>query len=190
MELNKKTFKKWLSNPRNDHVVAYYSSDKSLVKSLYGYVHNSIESGESSIVITKPSILELLRQEITKHKLDTKTFSMDQLTVFNSTDLLEDFMVDSLPNKELFFAKLKGIISEQATKTDKPLRIYGDMVATLWEEGKKNAAMELEKLWNELADIYSFSLYCAYPTYLFTQQLQESDSISAYHDFSTNLTVA
>jgi PAS domain S-box-containing protein len=41
--------------------------------------------------------------------------------------------------------------------------IFGEMVAVLWSEGKVEAALELEQLWNELARTRSFSLRCAYP---------------------------
>jgi signal transduction histidine kinase len=37
------------------------------------------------------------------------------------------------------------------------------MVALLWAEGKPEAAIRLEELWNDLARTHSFSLRCAYP---------------------------
>ena len=40
---------------------------------------------------------------------------------------------------------------------------FGEMVALLWAEGKIDAALQLEEMWNRLAEIYSFSLCCAYP---------------------------
>jgi hypothetical protein len=44
------------------------------------------------------------------------------------------------------------------------------MVALLWAEGQTEAAIELEKLWNELANTYSFSLHCAYPMQAFCRE--------------------
>ena len=41
------------------------------------------------------------------------------------------------------------------------------MVALLWAEGLKTAAIELEELWNELAESYAFYLHCAYPSAFF-----------------------
>jgi hypothetical protein len=41
------------------------------------------------------------------------------------------------------------------------------MVALLWAEGNSQAAIELEGLWNELAESYAFYLHCAYPSTLF-----------------------
>jgi hypothetical protein len=44
-----------------------------------------------------------------------------------------------------------------------PVRIFGEMVALLWDAGNAGAAVDLEALWNELGRQYSFSLLCAYP---------------------------
>lgn len=44
------------------------------------------------------------------------------------------------------------------------------MVALLWAEGKAEAAIQLEKLWNGIARTYSFSLRCAYPMQGFSKQ--------------------
>src|ERR1051325_3166441 len=44
-----------------------------------------------------------------------------------------------------------------------PIAAYGEMVALLWSEGKREAAVRLEQLWNDLYSTHSFSLLCAYP---------------------------
>jgi PAS domain S-box-containing protein len=43
------------------------------------------------------------------------------------------------------------------------------MVALLWIDGNAKAAIQLEKLWNNLAKIRSFTLFCAYPKNSFNQ---------------------
>ena len=46
---------------------------------------------------------------------------------------------------------------------------FGEMVALLWEDGKYDAAIRLEQLWNELGKEHSFFLHCAYPIKNFSQ---------------------
>src|SRR5436305_29207 len=41
------------------------------------------------------------------------------------------------------------------------------MVALLWAQGQREAAMRLEHLWNDLARTHAFSLLCAYPLRFF-----------------------
>jgi hypothetical protein len=45
---------------------------------------------------------------------------------------------------------------------DGRVRIFGQMVDVLWQRGERNAAIQLEVLWNELAQTEAFSLLCGY----------------------------
>jgi PAS domain S-box-containing protein len=51
---------------------------------------------------------------------------------------------------------------KKSVNHDRPLAIYDEMAALLWQEGKENAAIRLEQLWNDLADTHSISVCCAY----------------------------
>jgi anti-sigma regulatory factor (Ser/Thr protein kinase) len=42
------------------------------------------------------------------------------------------------------------------------VRAFGEMVALLWAAGDVAGAIELEALWNDLAEVREFSLLCAY----------------------------
>ncbi len=44
------------------------------------------------------------------------------------------------------------------------------MASLLWAVGKREAALELERLWDSLAGQHGFSLHCAYPISLFGRQ--------------------
>jgi orotate phosphoribosyltransferase len=48
-----------------------------------------------------------------------------------------------------------------------PVHAFGEMVALLCARGRYDAALHLERLWNELARKLDFSLFCAYPWALF-----------------------
>jgi anti-sigma regulatory factor (Ser/Thr protein kinase) len=55
-----------------------------------------------------------------------------------------------------------GGLLREATTTGRPVRVYGEMVALLWEAGDVLAALELESLWNDLGESLRFSLFCSY----------------------------
>src|SRR4029077_3560627 len=65
------------------------------------------------------------------------------------------------------FADLVGGIvgraKEAAGGKNARVAAFGEMVALLWAKGRSKAAIRLEQLWNELAQVQSFSLRCAYP---------------------------
>ena len=56
-----------------------------------------------------------------------------------------------------------GQVIRAAGAAGHPVRVYGEMVALLWDAGQLNAALELEGLWNDLARDIPFGLYCGYP---------------------------
>ena len=58
------------------------------------------------------------------------------------------------------------------------------MVALLCAEGKHDAAVRLEELWNSLAGRHAFHLFCAYPTHLFASadQVLAFQKVCSAHD--------
>ena len=56
-----------------------------------------------------------------------------------------------------------GQVIRAAGAAGHPVRVYGEMVALLWDAGQLNAALEVEGLWNDLARDIPFGLYCGYP---------------------------
>ena len=75
---------------------------------------------------------------------------------------LGSLLVDHRPDPQLFNAVIGGLIRD-AAKGGRRVRVFGEMVALLWEAGQVTAAMELESLWNGLGLRTPFSLFCAYP---------------------------
>jgi hypothetical protein len=54
------------------------------------------------------------------------------------------------------------------------------MVDVLWQRGKREAAIRLEVLWNELAQIESFSLLCGYAFGHFYKEASVDDICGQY----------
>lgn len=75
---------------------------------------------------------------------------------------LATFMVDGMPDAARFRTTIGQLVS-RAAENEHNVRIYGEVVAVLWDEGNVTAAIALEDLWNDLSSRYPFSLFCAYP---------------------------
>ena len=74
-------------------------------------------------------------------------------------------MIEGYPNAA-HFAELMGACigrAKQAARNEQSaVAAFGEMVALLWNEGKADAAIRLEQLWNDLAKTHAFNLRCAY----------------------------
>src|SRR5581483_7686374 len=61
------------------------------------------------------------------------------------------------------FDEVVGGVVRRAARRGGGVRAYGEMVALLWGAGDVLGAIELERLWNDLAREQEFALLCAYP---------------------------
>ncbi len=62
-----------------------------------------------------------------------------------------------------FFAPVFYRAKIAAQREQKQVVAFGEMVAILCAQGRVEAAVQLEKMWNELLRRHNFSLRCAYP---------------------------
>lgn len=160
----------WYASPGHGHAVQFYPDSKTLIANLREYVSTGLESGATCIVIATKQHLSMLGE------FDGRYVTLD------AHKALDSFMLDDLPNKELFNKNIGGLVSEAIARHGRPLRAYGEMVAILWKQGNKEAVLQLEQLWNELAKEYEFSLYCAYPVLHFTEDPEARLKISGCHN--------
>src|SRR5439155_510985 len=83
----------------------------------------------------------------------------------DAAETLSLFMLDGIPDVVRFRTVIGGVLEQaKATAGDRArATVFGEMVALLWAAGKRDAAIRLEELWNDLAQTHAFSLRCAYP---------------------------
>src|SRR5260370_7679084 len=82
-------------------------------------------------------------------------------------------MMNGWPDAGGFWREIwNGITQRAGAVPGKHLGVaaFGEMVSLLWAEGKPDAAIRLEQLWNELGRTHSFHLHCAYPLDFFPQE--------------------
>src|SRR5262249_32916517 len=81
--------------------------------------------------------------------------------VFDARATLERFMVDGSPDRRAFAEAVEQLI-ERATRPGLPVRGYGEMAALLRDDEDRSGALQVETLWNDLAERYPFALFCGY----------------------------
>jgi hypothetical protein len=118
-------------------------------------------------VIATKAHREALAQRLKARGLDTLKAGMHgRYIALDAAETLAKLSVDGWPDAARF-AKLMGDIVTQAQAASEGgnsrVVAFGEMVSLLWAQGKREAAIYLEQLWNDLAKTHSFSLRCAYP---------------------------
>src|SRR5271154_1246450 len=149
------------------HTVQFYAEDQSLIDGLSRLVWTALGTGNSAIVIATKPHSEALTATLRARDLDTTT-AMRQgcFILLDASETLAKFTVDGWPDGALFSELIGGYFNQaQAASHGGSSRVvaFGEMVSLLWAQGKPDAAIRLEQLWNDLAKTHSFSLRCAYP---------------------------
>jgi hypothetical protein len=79
--------------------------------------------------------------------------------MLDARQTMAKFMTGARPDARLFVDVMGETITRLVRgREGTPVRAYGEMVDLLWQDGNTDGAIELERLWNELATRYHFSL--------------------------------
>ncbi|MCU1247670.1 MAG: hypothetical protein JWQ49_699 [Edaphobacter sp.] len=160
----------------NTHCVQFYDQDSYLLDSLTKLIGTTLMAGDVAIIIATPEHRQELAERLKARGLDLEiTANLGSYCALDAAEALSAFMVQGLANAALFRSFMGYILSSiKPTAEGKLPRIvlFGEMVALLWADGNFDAALQLERLWNDLARSHSFQLYCAYPMKVFSQEGQ------------------
>jgi PAS domain S-box-containing protein len=159
-------------NPRpllskSAHSVHFYADDQLLIDDLTRLIGTALVSGDAAIVVATKAHREALAGQLRARHLDiAKAAAEGRLISLDAEDTLSRIMSDRLPDSGRFKKLIGNAITGVRAAMNSEQRgvvVFGEMVAILWAQGKQEAAIHLEELWNSLAGEYSFSLRCAYP---------------------------
>jgi hypothetical protein len=147
-------------------VVQFYEDDNLLVELLSRFIGTALITDDSAVVVATQRHRDALAQRLLHRGLDVSVAMRQQRYIpLDAEQTLASFMRGGSPDPQRF-ADVIGPVVEGAAKSARGrgrVAAFGEMVAILWAQGKIDAALQLEELWNKLAEKHAFSLCCAYP---------------------------
>jgi hypothetical protein len=143
------------------HAVQFYNDDVFLIDTVSAFITAGLKENGAIIVIATAQHREELRNTL-------QAANNSSITYLDAVEVLSAFMVDGWPNETRFISTVGPLLQRAALKG--PVRIFSEMAAVLWTEGKTQAAIRLEELGNEVASQHAFSLLCTYPMSGFPDQ--------------------
>jgi len=159
---------------QHKHSVQFYSEDSFLLDSLSRFIGSALGAGDAGVVIATAEHRAELAERLAARGLDVAiAVEQGRYVALDAAATLSQFMVDGWPDEKRFVDAVGSVISSARAAAEKEhgrTALFGEMVALLWEEGKTEAALKLEQLWNQIAQSHSFSLICAYPLSKFYRQ--------------------
>jgi KaiC/GvpD/RAD55 family RecA-like ATPase len=145
--------------------VKFYGHESSLFATVAGFLSEGLVAGQPAIIVATESHRKGIVEQLAARLIDVvQAQQRGVLMLFDARQTLERFMVDDEPDPDEFERVAGGLI--ERVLVDRPgavVRAYGEMVNLLWEDGRAEAAIRLELLWNKLSNKYQFTLLCGYP---------------------------
>jgi PAS domain S-box-containing protein len=149
----------------SDHFVQFYDDEAGIVDAVSHFVGEGLDEGGTAILIANARLLTGVTERMTARGIDLPSLEKSSRYAGWDTDAtLAKLMVDGWPDPHRFSDVIERVIARAASEhREGGVRVYGDMVTRLWVDGRREAALRLEKLWNELRRRHAFSLFCGYP---------------------------
>jgi DNA-binding NarL/FixJ family response regulator len=169
------------------HEVQFYSDDALLLDTFARFIAVALKSGRAAIVVISEPRRDGLVSRLNAQGIDvdasTRQGTYIQLDV-NKT--FSSFMVDGMPDSARFFPVVGALIEAAAKAAMQPhhgVVVCGEGTSILWAEGKADAAIRVEHLWDEVGKTLGVDILCGYALSSFHGEEDEHvfQSICAEH---------
>jgi len=149
------------------HEVLFYSEDTVFLDRCAHFIAAVLEGGDVAVVLATESHRDGLNHRLKVQGLDVDAAIRDGRYIpLDVAKTLATFMVNDMPDADRFFEVAGGLIrtAAKAGKREHPrIAACGECAPFLWAEGKADAAIRLEQLWDQLVTTYEVDTFCGYP---------------------------
>jgi FixJ family two-component response regulator len=148
------------------HEVQFYSEDAVFLNSFTRFISAALQAGDVAIVIATESHRNSLVEKLKAQGLDIDAAIRQGTYIpLDVVKTLSTFMVNDMPDSDRFF-EVAGDLIRTAAKAGQrehpPIVACGECAPLLLAEGKADAAIRLEQLWDQLATTYELEILCGY----------------------------
>jgi CheY-like chemotaxis protein len=148
------------------HEVQFYSDDALLLDTFARFIAAALKSGRAAIVVItelhRDGLVSRLKEQALDVDAATQQGTYIQLDVNNT---LSTFMVNDMPDSTRFFPVVGGLIeaaAKAARQQHRGVVACGEGTSVLWAEGKADAAIRVEQLWDEVGKTFGVDILCGY----------------------------
>jgi DNA-binding NarL/FixJ family response regulator len=148
------------------HEVGFYSNERRFLDHLTRFVGAALSDGDAAIVAATESHRDRLIPSLQAHGVDiAEAVERGRYVALDATDALSTFMVNGMPDPIRFMNAFGNLIltAAKTAKAEHPrVAIFGECVHLLWAGGNAEAAIQMEKLGNQLTKMHEVNFLCGY----------------------------
>jgi DNA-binding NarL/FixJ family response regulator len=149
-----------------NHEVQFYSEDAAFVVGFTRFIEVSLRAGNAVIVVTTEAHRKDLLATLQARGVDiVAAIEQGRYISLDVDDTLSTFMLDGLPDAARFLKVAGDLVAAaaKASNRDRPrVSACGECAPTLWAQGRADAAVQVEHLWDEIAKNCNVEILCGY----------------------------
>jgi hypothetical protein len=145
-----------------DHLSHFYDDESDLTTTVATFLEPAFSERLAILAIGTAPHLAAIEERFRSHGHDLESArAAGQYVAIDAEQSLPDLLVDGVPSKERF-DQLVGERIAALSKTHGGVRAFGELVNLLWRDGRRQAALRLEELWNDALGYHPCSVVCGY----------------------------
>ncbi len=160
------------------HAVQFYLDDAAFVIGFADFIETALMAGNAVIVIVTESHRKVLLRRLHNNRVNIgAAIEEGRYLAMSVAQALSTYMEGDLPDPVRFLKAVSALIAAAtgAAKGQPPrVAVCGEGAPFLWAQGKADAAIRVEHLWDEFAKLSDIDILCGYVLTTF-QRDQESD---------------
>ena len=149
------------------HEVGLYSDDTGFLDAFSQFIGAALKAGNVAIVLATESHRDRLLPRLQTLGVDIgAAIEQGRYISLDAAETLSTFMINDLPDPVRFLKVTEDLIltAARAAKGERPrVAACGECSLLLWSQGKAEAAIRLEQLWDEVARSHDIDVLCGYP---------------------------
>ena len=146
------------------HEVGFYADDRRLLNDLTVFVGASLKAGNAAIVLATETHRENLLPRLQSYDVDVRAaIEQGRYIALDAADALSMFMVNGMPDRIQFFKAFDSLIRaiRNTAKEHRRIAVFGECVDLLCSQGNAEAAIQMERLGNQL-NANDVDILCGY----------------------------
>lgn len=148
------------------HNVGFYFDDRNFLDDLTGFIGTALNAGNAAVVVATEAHREGLLPRLQAHGVDiAKAIEQGCYIALDAAAIMSNLTVNNQLDPERFLKVAGDLIvtaAGNAKKENPRVAICGECEPPLWTLGNGEAAIEFEKLWNEVVNRHNVDILCGY----------------------------
>lgn len=148
------------------HEVVFYSDDRQLLAQVSQFIGAALSSGNAAILVATSSHRENLMQGLQAYGVDmAAAIEQGKYIALDAADMLSSCVVNGVLDSVRFLQTFENAIFKAASAAQQEhprVAVFGEGADLLWKQGNAEAAIQDEKLCNQLCKRYDVDILCGY----------------------------